>query len=579
MFEVEDLGNARSAVKMHWGVKIPMRDGVELNATVYLPKELQAPVPAIVTLTPYTGQLWHDFGLYFAGHGYPFLAVDVRGRGNSGGVFEPLSDVARDGYDAVEWTAKQPYCNGQVAMWGGSYAAYAQWSVAAQLPPHLATIVPVAPCYLGVDFPGRSNILPAYLMQWLTLVSGRTLQDRLFFNRELYWGARFREWFESGTPFQQLDEFLGNPSASFQEWISHPEVDAYWDSYNPTAQQYAGLSIPILTITGSYDDDQPGALMHYQQHRRHAAAGVQHYLVIGPWDHFGTRTPQQEFCGLKFGPESLVDLPGLHREWYAWTLQGGPKPQFLRDNVAYYMMGAERWCYASSLDAVTARVESLYLHSTENPDDVFKSGLLLAERDSCSGGPDQYICDPRDIALAELESTVDPESRADQRMIHAAVGRELIYHSEPFECDTPISGFFKLATWLAIDQPDTDFRARVYEIRLDGSSILLSSDIMRARYRESLRAAVLVETREPMLYNFERFVFVSRLINKGSRLRLVIGPLNSIYWQKNYNCGGTVSADSVDDSRSVTVRLFHDRTYRSVLYVPIGRLEQSCPAR
>jgi putative CocE/NonD family hydrolase len=579
MFEVEGLGNARSAVKMHWGVKIPMRDGVELNATVYLPRARQEPAPAIVTLTPYTGQLWHDFGVYFAGHGYPFLAVDVRGRGNSGGVFKPLCDVARDGYDAVEWIAKQPYCNGRVAMWGGSYAAYAQWSVAAHRPPHLATIVPVAPCYLGVDFPGRSNILPAYLMQWLTLVSGRTLQDRLFFNSERYWGARFREWFESGTPFQQLDEFLGNPSASFQEWISHPEVDAYWDGYNPTAQQYAGLSIPVLTITGSYDDDQPGSLMHYQQHRKHAPAGVEHYLVIGPWDHFGTRTPKQEFCGLKFGPESLLDLPELHREWYAWTLQGGARPRFLRDKVAYYLMGAEKWCYASSLEAITARVESLYLHSEGNPDDVFKSGSLLRERDSCSGGPDQYVHDPRDVALAELESTVDPESRADQRMIHAAVGRELIYHTEPFERDVPISGFFKLAVWLAIDQPDTDFRARVYEIRLDGSSVLLSSDIMRARYRESLREAVLVETRDPMLYNFEHFVFVSRLISKGSRLRLVIGPLHSIYWQKNFNSGGTVSAESVNDSRPVTVRLFHDPTYRSVLYVPIGRLDESCPSR
>lgn len=571
MFEVEDLGKARGAVKMHWGVKIPMRDGVELNATVYLPKALQGRVPAIVTLTPYTGQLWHDFGLYFAGHGYPFLAVDVRGRGNSGGVFKPLWDVAQDGYDAVEWVATQSYCNGQVAMWGGSYAAYAQWSVAAKRPPHLATIVPVAPCYVGVDFPGRSNILPAYLMQWLTLVSGRTLQDRLFFHSELYWGAQFREWFESGTPFQRIDEFLGNPSASFQEWISHPEVDSYWENFNPTPQQYAALSMPILTITGSYDDDQPGALMHYRQHLRHAPAGT-HYLVIGPWDHFGTRTPTQEFCGLKFGPESLVDLPKLHREWYAWTLQGGPKPAFLRDNVAYYMMGAEKWCYASSLEAVTARVTSFYLNSSDNPHDVFNSGTL-SEESQGGGGPDQYIYDPKDVSLAALESTVEPENRADQRMIHAAVGRELIYHSAPFDRDTPISGFFELAVWLAIDQPDTDFRARIYEIRLDGSSVLLSSDVMRARYRESLHAAALVDTQAPLLYTFERFMFVSRLISQGSRLRLVIGPLNSIYWQKNYNSGGPVSAESMTDARTVTVRLYHDQTYRSVLFVPFGHLE------
>ena len=75
-----------------------------------------------------------------------------------------------------------------------------------------------------------------------------------------------------------------------------------------------------------------------------------HYLVIGPWDHAGTRTPQAQVGGLKFGTASLVDLPKLHLDWYAWTMQGGAKPEFLQKRVAYYVMGADQWRYADTLE-------------------------------------------------------------------------------------------------------------------------------------------------------------------------------------------------------------------------------------
>src|SRR5262249_19921415 len=65
---------------------------------------------------------------YFAAHGYVFALVDVRGRGNSGGSFEPFANDARDGYNIVEWLAQQTWCNGKVAMWGGSYAGFDQWT-------------------------------------------------------------------------------------------------------------------------------------------------------------------------------------------------------------------------------------------------------------------------------------------------------------------------------------------------------------------------------------------------------------------------------------------------------------------
>jgi hypothetical protein len=290
--------------------------------------------------------------------------------------------------------------------------------------------------------------------------------------------------------------------------------------------------------------------------------------VIGPWDHAGTRTPQARFGGIEVGPASLVDLGKLHRQWYAWTLHDGPEPDFLHKPVACYVMTADEWRYFEHLEAATARAECLYLHSNGNPDDVFHSGYLAASVGNTR--PDHYCYDPRDFSATALESAVDPASLSDQRTVHAATGKQLIYHSNPFATDTEITGFFKLTVWLAIDQPDTDFGATVYEIALDGSSVLLSTDTLRARYRESIRAERLVRTRDPLRYDFERFTFVSRRLPRGHRLRLVIGPLHSIYLQKNYNSGGAVSEESMQDAASVSVSLFHDSAHPSALFVPIG---------
>src|SRR6476619_7392797 len=156
---------------LRWGVKIPMRDKVELNATLYWPKTPDgspAKMPVIFTLTPYISDTYHARAAYFASRGYVYALVDVRGRGNSGGEFEPFVNEGRDGYDATEWFAKQSYCNGKVAMWGGSYAGFDQWAVLKEFPAHLVTIVPAAAAYPGVDFPFQYNIFGPYDMQWLT---------------------------------------------------------------------------------------------------------------------------------------------------------------------------------------------------------------------------------------------------------------------------------------------------------------------------------------------------------------------------------------------------------------------------
>ena len=571
---VPDVGGepiSTADVRMQWGIRIPMRDGCHLSATLYVSCDARAPAPAVFTLTPYVAQTYHDVGRYFAAHGYPFLTVDVRGRGNSDGEFRANGNEARDGYDIIEWLARQAYCDGKVAMWGGSYSGYVQWAAAAkERPPHLETIAPVASPFRGVDSPAPNNIFMPYRIQWLTLLAGRTSQDRIFADQS-FWNQQFRRWFESGSAFRQLDTLLGNPSPIFQEWLAHPQRDAYWDSFNPTPAQYAELALPVLSITGMYDTNQLGALTHYREHMKHcsAEARARHYLVIGPWDHAGTRTPQQEFAGLRIGPAGLLDLLQLHVQWYRWVMQGGPKPQFLRKNVAYYVMDADVWRYADTLEEVTARSLPLYLHSNGNASDSSRSGGLTSLQPT-SAPPDEYVYDPRDVSLARFESTLDPASRVDQRMVFASCGRQLVYHSAPFDRDTEVCGFFKLEAWLAIDQPDTDFRAVVCELDPMGTAIELTTDTLRARYRESLREQRLIATREPLRYVFERFAFVARRIRAGHRLRLALGSINSIFYEKNYNSGGVVSDETIADARRVTVTLFHDASHPSALHIPLG---------
>src|SRR5438093_11274603 len=318
---------------LHWSVKIPMRDKVELNATLYLPKTkdgTSSKTPVIFTLTPYISDTYHARAAYFASHGYAFALVDVRGRGNSGGEFEPFANEARDGHDVVEWFAKQPFCDGKVAMWGGSYAGFDQWATAKELPPHLTTIVPAAAAHPGLDFPFTNNVGIPYDTQWFTLTSGRASQQNLFADSK-FWRAKFLDAYKQYIPFKTLDSFIGNPSANFQRVMGHPMVAAYYDAMVPTRDQYARITLPLLTITGQYDGDELGALTFYRDHLANASAETRakHFRIIGPWDHAGTRTPTDEVGGVKFGGSAVIDLNDLHRQWYDWTTKSVAKPEVL----------------------------------------------------------------------------------------------------------------------------------------------------------------------------------------------------------------------------------------------------------
>jgi putative CocE/NonD family hydrolase len=562
-------------IDMQWSAKIAMRDGVALNATIVRPRGQKDPLPVIFTLTPYIADSYMDRAVYFAQHGYVYALVDVRGRGNSGGTFEPFANEPKDGHDVVEWLAKQSWCNGKVAMWGGSYAGFDQWATLKEFPPHLATIVPAAAAHPGVDFPFSHGIFAPYDMQWLSFTSGATSNANLFGN-STYWRSKAGEYYDQHLAFKEFDRLVGNPSTVFQKWLQHPTADAYYDAMVPDESAYKRVNVPILTITGHYDGDQPGAFTYYDRHMRYGTAEARqnHYLIIGPWDHAGTRTPKKEVGGLNFGDASIVDLNQLHVEWYDWAMKGGAKPEFLKKRVAYYVVtgpGSGEWKYADTLEGISNGRKMLFLSSGGEADDIFHSGVLT---ESKPAGPaaavsDAWTYDPLNIKPGALEPADQPDYLVSQTAVLNLFGEGVAYHSAAFSEAAEISGFAKLTLWLSMNVPDTDLYANLYEILPEGGSVQLSGAILRARYRESARAPKLVTPGKVEKYVFDDFTFFSRRVAKGSRLRLVVGSINSTGTEKNYNSGGDVALETAKEARTAKVTLLHDDSHPSALELPI----------
>lgn len=551
------------------GLVIPMRDGCLLRGNLYLPSSAGL-APCIVTMTPYGADAHHERARYFAERGLLYLVVDVRGRGNSDGDFRPLIQEADDGADVIAWAAALPECDGQVAMKGGSYSGYCQWAAMRRRPKALATIVPTASPFPGVDFPMRGNIFYPYLLRWFAYVRGRTPQAQLF-GDDTFWARRFEQWAASGRSFAELEPMLGMDVPAFREWIAHPHPDAYWDRYCPSPNDYAAIDIPILTITGQYDDDQAGALAHY---RRALSSDAPHFLVIGPWDHAGTGTPSRSIGGVSFGPASLVDLPALHLQWYRWTMRDGTRPGLLSKAVAYYVTGAEEWRHADDLEAVTARHLMLHLGSPDGAQGLARAGTLSASPQA--GDPDHFAFDTRDPdgVVGAAERQIAGGALADRALFEALDNRLLVYRTEPFEQDMLIAGFFSLNCWIGIDRPDADLFVTVNDLAPDGSSLKLAGDAMRARYRLDLRTPEPILTSEPLHYAFDGFNFVARVVRAGHRLELVIAPRGQVieasFTERNFGGGGVVANETAAAGGPLEVSLHHDADHISLLSVPLG---------
>ena len=190
---------------------------------------------------------------------------------------------------------------------------------------------------------------------------------------------------------------------------------------------------------------------------------------------------------MKFGRAAVLDLNDLHRQWYDWTMKKGPRPAFLKKQVAYYLLapgntGANgEWRYADSLANFPSAVRTYYLDSKDgDANGVFRSDTLTETRPK--GGADRFTYDPLETGRGEsLEATrrSDKAAMLDQRYA-LSIGKDgLVYHTAPLAKETELIGSPNVRLWVSLDTPDTDLEADLYEIQPDGTSIQLWSDMRR----------------------------------------------------------------------------------------------------
>lgn len=555
-------------IQVDWDQKIAMRDGIKLSATVYRDPAQIKPVPAIVMLTPYIAAHGAKQGMYFAQHGYVFVAIDDRGRGNSEGTFVPSQSEGKDGYDAIEWVAKQPWCNGSVATWGGSWLGFTQWSIAREMPPHLKAMAPTASVYPGIDYPQPDGIMMSYALRWLSYVDGHASNDGLFGASDLWTNGEYQQ-VRTGRPFVDLDAITGIRDTVFRTWAAHPRDDEFWQAVTPRRDDFAKLHIPILTITGHYDDDQRGALTYYDRHMAYGPKDVtqRHLLVIGPWDHSGTRRPADSLGGVTFGPTAVPNMEELHTAWYDYVLKGSKKPELLKDRVACFIMGRNIWVYGPDLAHFESRPLVLHLDATGAiAGDVTHTGRL---RDKPAAAASVVLTsDPKYLPARDQLTSDDPNYLRDQREVFDERPSRVVLTSAPLGAETVITGRAKVRLNITSDQPDGDMFVDLFEVLADGSSIFLSHATMRLRYRNGGVDGVPLAPGKPEHIELSGFTFFARALAKGSRVRIVIDNGPQFGWQRNSHTGGNLATEPASAGRIGKLTIATGADAGSVLELP-----------
>jgi putative CocE/NonD family hydrolase len=559
---------------LDWDARIPTRDGIELSARIYRPAQGTGPWPVVFQMSPYNADRLHETGRFYARNGIVFASIDSRGRGNSEGQQVTWFAEGADGYDAITWLAAQPWSNGKIGSMGASYTGKNNWSWAALNHPNFVAMAPSAAGFVGFDSGISRNMLqPRQMAGFYSMVHGRDMQMNFMGDLE-YWRWALSEVHRGAVAFRDFDELVGFPDPQWKEETSHPEPDDFWAAAGPVGDQWADIQIPVMALTGIYESAQLGTIEFYRRHVEAVSPAIaaRHYLVMGPWTHSGTRNPQRMVGGLDFGVESLINMDQLHVDWWNHTMNGAPRPDFLKDSFTYYLMGPNEWRGAPTIEAATTSTETLFLSSpTATSGSLADVGQLAAA--APDQAPDSYVDDPAAPGYwqgFDLQGRDTPRWLTDIEPIERINGDGLIYDSEPFETARDLIGRPEVQLYITMDTPDADIHVQLYEVLADGSVVYLSEDRMRARYRHIETEAQPVVPGQFDLYNFDRFYFVARRIAAGSRLRMVIFPVgNSLYHPRNRNSGGVVAEETAEDNTvaNIQIRLGDDQ---SRITIPFG---------
>ena len=574
-------------------VMVPMRDGVLLATDVFRP-DAPGRFPVLVNRGPYgkddyvaatDHSVW-----FFPTHGYVVLSQDCRARFESeGDHYNPLFQEVQDGYDTVEWAARQPWSNGRVGTTGQSYLGATQYTLATNnpLPPHLQVMAPVS---ASSDFHQSWVYHTGGAMEWGWIVpyaihKGRnTLQrlgrDDLLAQMDEYvlepgnFGRPLSdEWFRH-LPLRDWIERLKETAPYFHEYFDQEPDGPYWWRLN-LLRNLEGMKIPMFHVSSWYDIFLEGALNAYGAITDRGGSELarrNQKLLVGPWAHIRpyTRATSGDTGDIDFGPDAAIELHDHLRRWFDHWLKDMDNGIMEEPPVSIFVMGAGgvgngKWRYENEWPLARTHYTRYYLHSGGSANIRTGDGTLSTMPPE-EEPPDGYIYDPSDpVPTLRGNTLMIPHGVQDQRPVEDR--RDvLVYTSEPLDSDLELTGPIVVKLFAASSAIDTDFTAKLVDVRPDGFAHNLQDGIVRARYRTSARQPSFISPGKVYEYTIDLWA-TSHVLMAGQRLRVEISSSNFPRFDRNPNTGAPLGVDDRLETARQTVH--HSAQYPSHIILPI----------
>ena len=486
----------------------------------------------------------------WAEHGYSVVIQGTRGRGESGGKYQPLLHEREDGLDTLEWLSRQPWYDGRLWMWGGAYFGYTQWVLADRLDAgHTALLIQEASTdFYSTFYPGGAFALESALY-WALRSHGDT--DHVVTEDQLRRGA-------DGLPTLEADNRALLNVDFFDEWASHSERDDFWHSIDGESRA-SRLQSPLLLMGGWYDPFLPTLLRDYEQIKKSARPEVAAScrLVIAPWIHADTVRFRDRPLVHNFRFESLA--PSL--PWFDRHLKGsGAEPL---PAVKIFVLGINEWRSENEWPLARADYMSLFLHSGGGANTASGDGCLSWDVPGAQRS-DRYTYDPMDPvpsaggAMLGFRAGIALQNEIEKRP------DVLVYSTEPLAEDLEVTGPIQLVLYATSDAPSTDFTGKLVDVHPDGSAFNVSSGIKRLEFDSPEPEAPVPAVEIKIALWPTSMVFL-----RGHRIRLEVSSSNYPRFDRNPNTGGFIPGER----RTVRARqrVFHTAEYPSRIILPLIR--------
>lgn len=548
---IKDDENRRYIIKQ---VLIKTKDGAIISAVVVRLRNVSIPQPAILQYTIYADSVNLRF-LEPSVYGYTGIMAYTRGKAFSPDTIVPFENDGKDATDVIDWISKQSWCNGKIGMYGGSYNGFTQWAAAKHHHPALKTIVPYVAAIPGLGLPMENNVFINANYGWAFYTTDNKYLDNKTYDDQKRWNSLPDKWYASGAAYSKMDSVDGTPNPWLQRWIKHPDYDKYWQNQVPYQNDYAAINIPVLTFTGYYDDGQISALHYFQQHLKYNP-NANDYLIIGPYDHFGSQRGGVPLLrGYNVDPVALISTRDITFEWLDYILKGGKKPGLLKNKVNYEVMGANEWKHAPSLQKMASQTLKLYLSNIKEGD----SYSLTPDKPAKRGALDQQV----DLADRKTSNNVDyyPYPIIKKELDHSS---GYFFISKPFDNPTTVNGMFSGEIEATINKKDMDIGIVLYEVTTKGEYFELSYFLGRASYATDMSKRTLLIPGTKQTIPFSRSRLVSKMLSKGSRLLVVLNVNRNSFAQVNYGTGKDVSDETINDATEPLKIEWHNSSFINI---------------